>query len=91
MEGIHFYKTQKEASLRSIADFTKLKDPAALQEAYDAYAVKFMARIPYPTLKGIDVILDDLAKTNSKARGADPKRFVEPRFLNELEDSGFVA
>jgi NitT/TauT family transport system substrate-binding protein len=90
-EGIHFYKTQKEASLRSIAKFTRLNDRAALEEAYNAYAVKFMARVPYPTLKGIEVILEDLAKTNPKAKGADPKRFVESRFLKELEDNGFVA
>jgi ABC-type nitrate/sulfonate/bicarbonate transport system substrate-binding protein len=90
-EGIHFYKTQKEASLRSIAKFTKLNDRAALEEAYNAYAVKFMARVPYPTLKGVEVILEDLAKTNPKAKGVDPKRFVESRFLKELEDNGFVA
>jgi NitT/TauT family transport system substrate-binding protein len=90
-EGIHFYKTQKEASLRSISKFTKSNDHAALEEAYNAYAIKFMARVPYPTLKGIDAILEDLAKTNPKARGADPKRFVEPRFLKELEDSGFIT
>lgn len=90
-EGIHFYKTQKEASLRSISKFTKLNDRAALEEAYSAYAVKFMARVPYPTTKGVETILEDLAKTNPKARGADAKRFVEPRFLKELEDSGFVA
>jgi len=91
VEGIYFYKTQKEASLRSIAKFTKSNDQAALEEAYNAYAVKFMARVPYPTVKGVEAILEDLAKTNSKARGADPKRFVEARFLKELEDSGFVS
>ncbi len=91
MEGIHFYKTQKGASMRSIAKFTRLQDAAAIEEAYNAYAIKFMARIPYPTIKGIDVILEDLAKTNPRARGADPRRFVESRFLKELEDSGFVG
>ena len=90
-EGIHFYKTQKEASLRSISKFTKSNDQAALEEAYNAYAIKFMARVPYPTLKGIEAILEDLAKTNPKARGAEPKRFVEPRFLKELEGSGFIT
>ena len=25
------------------------------------------------------------------ARGADPKRFIEPRFLKELEDGGYIA
>jgi NitT/TauT family transport system substrate-binding protein len=91
VEGIHYYKTQKEASIQSIAKFTKLNDRAALEEAYNTYAIKYMARVPYPSLKGVEVILEDLAKTNSKAKGADPKRFVEPRFLKELEDSGVVA
>ena len=91
VEGIHFYKTQKEASLQSISRFTKLTDRAALEEAYNTYAIKYMARVPYPSLKGVEAILDDLAKTNPKAKGADPKRFIEPRFLKELEDSGFVT
>jgi len=91
MEGIHFYKTQKEASLQSIAKFTKLKDRAALEEAYATYAIKYMARVPYPGIKGVEAILEDLARTNPKAKTADPKRFIEPRFLKELEDSGFVA
>ncbi|HME61197.1 MAG TPA: ABC transporter substrate-binding protein, partial [Candidatus Binatia bacterium] len=91
VEGIHFYKTQKEASIQSISRFTKLTDRAALEEAYNTYAIKYMARVPYPSLKGVEAILDDLAKTNPKAKGADPKRFIEPRFLKELEDSGFVT
>lgn len=90
MEGIHFYKTQKEASMRAISKFTKLADKAAIEEAYNAYGHKFLARVPYPTVKGIETILEDLAKKNPKAQGADPKKFMEPRFLRELEDSGFV-
>jgi NitT/TauT family transport system substrate-binding protein len=91
IDGIHFYKTQKEASMQSIAKFTKLNDRAALEEAYNTYALKYMARVPYPAAKGVETILEDLAKTNAKARGADPKRFIEPRFLKELEDSGYAA
>jgi NitT/TauT family transport system substrate-binding protein len=91
VEGIHFYKTQKEASLRSIAKLMKTTDADALEESYNAYAVKFMARVPYPSTKGINEILEELGKTNPKAREADPNRFVEPRFLKELEASGYVA
>ena len=91
VEGIHFYKTQKQASLRSISKFTRLTEPAALEEAYQTYAVKFMERVPYPAVKGVETILEDLGKRNPKARSADPKNFVEPRFLRELEQSGFVA
>jgi NitT/TauT family transport system substrate-binding protein len=91
MEGVVFYKTQKEASIQSISKFTKLKDRPALEEAYNTYATKFMPRIPYPSIKGVETILEDLGKTNAKARGVDPRRFVEPRFLQELEDKGVVA
>jgi NitT/TauT family transport system substrate-binding protein len=91
VEGIHFYKTQKEASIQSISKFTKLTDRAALDEAYNTYAIKYMARVPYPSLKGVEAILEDLAKTNPKAKSADPKRFIEPRFLKELEENGVVA
>ena len=91
VEGIHYYKTQKETSLRSIAKFTHINDRGALEQAYNTYAIKFMARVPYPSVKGVQTILEDLAKTNPKARGADPKKFIEPRFLKELEDNGTVA
>jgi len=91
VEGIHFYKTNKEASLKTISRLMKTSDAEALEEAYGAYAVRFMARLPYPALKGVEAILEDLAKSNPRARGADPRRFIEPRFLKELEGSGFVS
>ena len=90
-EGIHFYKTNQQASLRSIAKLMKIDDAEAIEESYNAYAVKFMARLPYPDPKGIEIILKDIEKTNPKAKGADPRSFLEPRFLKELEDSGYIA
>jgi len=90
-EGIHFYKTNKPASLRSIAKLMKIDDAEAIEESYNAYAIKFMARVPYANPSGIEVILKDLEKTNPKARGADPRSFLETRFLKELEDSGHIA
>ena len=56
-----------------------------------AYTIKLLARVPYPALKGVKIILDDLMKSNPKAKGADARTFVESRFLKELEESGFVA
>ncbi|MBI4527008.1 MAG: ABC transporter substrate-binding protein [Deltaproteobacteria bacterium] len=90
-EGIHFYKTNKQASLRSIGKLMKIDDAEAIEESYNAYAIKFMARVPYPNPNGIEVILKDLEKTNPKARGADPRSFLETGFLKELEDGGYIA
>lgn len=90
VEGIHFYKTNKPASLASIAKFMRLEDPEALDETYRQYALKLTPRAPYPTLRGIQTILDDLGKKDPKARAANPSDFAEPRFVREMEESGVI-
>ncbi len=90
VEGIHFYKTNKEASLASIGKFMKLTDPEAIEEAYRTYALKFTPRAPYPTLKGVQTILDDLAARDQRAQGAKAEQFIEPRFLRELDEAGVI-
>ena len=90
VEGIHYYKTHKEASLASITKFMKLTDPEAAEESYRTYALKFTPRVPYPTVKGVQTILDDLSTKDPRAKGANPNDFVEPRFLRELEESGVI-
>jgi NitT/TauT family transport system substrate-binding protein len=91
VEGIYYLKTNKDASIRSMAKFTKVSDRAVLEEAYNTYALKLLPQSPYPSIKGVAAILEDLGKKNPKARTADPSRFIETRFLKELEASGFIA
>jgi NitT/TauT family transport system substrate-binding protein len=90
VEGIHFYKTNKSASVATISKFMKLEDPEALEETYRHYALKLTPRAPYPSLKGIQTILDDLALKEPKAAEAKPEQFVEPKFVRELEEGGFI-
>lgn len=91
IEGIHFYKTNKQASIQSIAKFMRSKDSEALEETYDQYALKLLDRTPYPTIKGIETILEDMAKGNPKVKGVDARSFVDPHFIKELEDSGYIG
>jgi NitT/TauT family transport system substrate-binding protein len=91
VEGIAYLKTNKEASIKSIAKFTKVTDRAVLEEAYNTYALKLLPQNPYPSTKGVAAILEDLGKKNPKARTADAARFIETRFLKELEASGFIS
>ena len=90
VEGIHFYKTNKTASLASIARFMRLEDPEALEETYRQYALKLTPRAPYPTVKGIKTILDELGRKDPKASAANPSDFAEPRFVRELDESGVI-
>ena len=90
VEGIHFYKTNKQASVASIGKFMKLTDTQALEESYTTYAMTLTPRVPLPTLKGVQTILDDLTDRDPRARGARPEQFVEPRLLRELQESGVI-
>jgi ABC-type nitrate/sulfonate/bicarbonate transport system substrate-binding protein len=91
VEGIHFYKTNKEASIRSIGRFMQLKDREALEETYQHYALKMTPSVPYPSVEGIRNILSDLERENPKAKTADSRDFLDLRFVKELEASGFIS
>jgi nucleoid-associated protein YgaU len=59
-------------------------------ETYDAIALNLIPERPYPTLRGIQIILQELAAKDPKAKTAKPEQFVDMSFLKELDASGFV-
>jgi ABC-type nitrate/sulfonate/bicarbonate transport system substrate-binding protein len=89
VEGVHTYKTDKAFSFKVLRKYLKTDDPELVEEAYSFYADK-LPKKPYPTLKGIQAILDQLAKTNPKAAGSNPGQFVNVNFLRELDTSGYI-
>ena len=67
----------------------KITDQEILDETYGAYK-KLTERKPYPTLKGIEFQLQDVAKRNPKAKGMKPEEFINISILKELDQSGFI-
>jgi len=90
VEGIHFAKTHKEGTLKSISAFMKLKDPEALEETYQTYAIKLGQQAPYPTVDGIKLMLEQIAAEKPEAKPMDPTRFADLRFIRELDNEGFI-
>ena len=89
VEGIHFFKTQKEASLKSLDAFARLGETDLIEETYRHYK-DILPRVPYPDVEGIQNVLKEIAKRDPKAKGLKPEIFTEMRFLKELEASGLV-
>jgi hypothetical protein len=68
-----------------------LQDRDILEKAYDrAVADEMLPPKQYPTLDGIKTILAGLAKEEPKAKTAKAEEFAEMRFINELDQSGFI-
>ena len=90
VEGIHFYKNEKGASIRIMGKYLKTDDREILEETYKEIALKVVPEKPYPTLAGIQTILDELAKKNPKARAARPEDFVDSSFVKKLDEEKLI-
>jgi ABC-type nitrate/sulfonate/bicarbonate transport system substrate-binding protein len=89
VEGIHLIKTNPETAKRAVGKYMRVKDQKELDEAYEILD-SFTQRKPYPTMEGFKNIISELSSKMPAARNADPKDFVDVRFLEELDRSGFI-
>jgi ABC-type nitrate/sulfonate/bicarbonate transport system substrate-binding protein len=89
VEAMHVIKTEKEYAMSLFKKNLGVTDPQGLERAYKDYSNVF-PEVPYPTPDGVKTMLDYLARTNPKAANADPKAFVDPSLVKELDSSGFI-
>jgi NitT/TauT family transport system substrate-binding protein len=90
VEGLHRLKSDKNFSLKVLAKYSRIDEAEMLEETYQHYAVKVMPRVPYPTIKGIQMVLDEIGSRNPKAKNLSPTSLIDVTYLKELEQSGFV-
>jgi len=87
--AVHFYKREKEPSIKILSRYLQVTDREALEETHREIAVKTLPEKPYATMPGIQIIIDELAQRNPKAKTAKPEDFVDMSFVKKLDDEGF--
>lgn len=92
LEAVHRLKTDRETGIRVLAKYMKgFKDREVLEKAYDrAVAEDMLPRKQYPSVGGIQTVLDTLVERDPKIRTIKPDVFVDARFIQELDASGFI-
>ena len=92
VEAVYLMKTDRKTSvavlgkyLRQTANKEILERSYELSSTDDKYSRK-----QYPSLPGIQTVLDAIADENPKAKSARPEQFVDTRFIKELDDSGYT-
>ena len=50
---------------------------------------KRFLQVPYPSLAGIQTVIDEIATGNPDAKRLKPEQVVDTRIVRELEASGF--
>lgn len=90
VEAIYFVYANKKDAQRVFAKYMRTNNPEVLEDSYNGY-IKSIPKKPYPTLKGIQFMLDVLAPTLPNAKNFKPEQFVDLSFLQELEKEGFFT
>src|SRR5215831_13082983 len=90
VEGMHRYRTDREFTVDVQAEYSGIADRSVAEETYDL-TQPGMPSVPYPIVSSLQTLLDFMAEELAEAKNADARRFVDDRFIRELDQSGFVA
>jgi NitT/TauT family transport system substrate-binding protein len=90
VEAIHYMKTHRKEAIAILGKYLKTDDPEALVEAYESVGQALIPEKPYPTLKGIQIMLREMGIKDPAARAARPEQFVDMTLVKELDSSGFI-
>ena len=90
VEGMRRYRTDREFTVNVQAEYSGIADRTVAEETYDL-TQPGMPRVPYPVVSALQTLLDFMSKDLAEAKNADARRFVDDRFISELDESGFIA
>ena len=94
-EGIAYFKKNKQESIAVLQKKLRIqsaqeKDVKYLEASYNLLASKFYNQMPYATPKAVETTLEFISGEDPKAKGADPKSFLDESLVREVEASGFI-
>jgi NitT/TauT family transport system substrate-binding protein len=87
IEGIYQLKSRPDFSLTVLKKYASTQDSEVLNAIYNRYKDTLSSK-PTPTVGVVKSMQYLLSRAGSDAV-ANPEGFAEPRFINELESSGF--
>ncbi|MGB7946516.1 MAG: ABC transporter substrate-binding protein [Candidatus Binatia bacterium] len=94
-EGIAYFQKNKKESIEIMQRKLRIqsaqeRDVKYLELSYNLLADKFYNRVPYANPKAIETTIEFIAREEPKAKGVDPKQFVDDSLVHDIEVSGFI-
>jgi NitT/TauT family transport system substrate-binding protein len=87
-EAVHEYKAHPEIAIPLTQKFLSVKDADNMRAAYESY-IKVYPDDLRPSLKGMELVLKELAKKDPKVAAMKPEQFADTSTLDELKREGF--
>jgi NitT/TauT family transport system substrate-binding protein len=94
-EGLAYFRHNRKESIAVMQQKLRIqsaqeRDVKYLEMSYDLLAERFYNQVPYAAPKAVETTLEFIAAEDPKARGADPRRFLDESLVREVEASGFI-
>lgn len=90
IEGIQYAKTHRKETMDILTKYLRTDDKDVLDDTYESVIMTLVPEKPYPTMKGIQIILREFGTKDPAARSAKPEQFVDLSIMKELDSSGFI-
>src|SRR5438128_2011119 len=90
VEALYYIPRNRDETRRITAKYMRTTDADVLDATYDWF-IKRVSKRPYPTLKGIQFLLDEVAGKMANAKTAKPEQFVDLTLLQQLDKEGYFA
>jgi hypothetical protein len=91
VEAVHRMWTDKEATIRALGKHMPGVEREILEKSYQNVMTESLyPKKQYPSLEGLQTVLDELAGRDPRAKTAKPEQFVDVTFIKELDQSGYT-
>ena len=87
IEGVAFYKSNKEFAMKVLSKYMKVQDREVLEENFKEYDFPLK---PYPSREYFELPIQEVGKKDPKILKENPDRYADLSLVKELESSGFI-
>ena len=88
IEGLYLFKAKPDFAFTILRKYVGTQDQEVLNTMYNLYKER-LAYKPTPTASVAKSMLYLLSRSSPQVAGATPEGFIETRYVNELESSGY--
>jgi NitT/TauT family transport system substrate-binding protein len=88
-EAMHYFLTNHEGTAQVVTKYTQVTERDVLAYSIDSEAAAMEKTLQIDP-KGLELILEFIAKTVPQAASAKPEEFYDSRFVNDLREGGLL-
>ena len=90
LEGVHYFKTHREESVKASAVYLRSADLDAISYSWQVHAERLVPAKLYPSVKGMQLVIREVAQRNPAAATMTPEQLIDTTLLDEIDRSGFI-